>query len=188
MPKNRLFLILTLGFIFLQFCFSCSNPAEKAQKHLYFEWKQFLQAEITRLKSINPPIRKSIILNEKKEEKTLHQVNFENELSLFLDADLNKPAFENSYDNLSENNIIWYSLKKEENLKVKKVLIHLDNAEMPENVEIVIQEKNILFSTEKKLNMHFTEGKLQTYSIEGTQQLAWLSPTNYKMMGVILPK
>lgn len=109
-------------------------------------------------------------------------------MSLFLDADLNKPAFENSYDNLSENNIIWYSLKKEENLKVKKVLIHLDNAEMPENVEIVIQEKNILFSTEKKLNMHFTEGKLQTYSIEGTQQLAWLSPTNYKMMGVILPK
>jgi hypothetical protein len=188
MPNFPLLRSVFLGIAFIVVGISCTNPANNKQKQTYFAWKEFLSKEITRLKASKTPIKKSIILNEKKEEKTLTQINFENELAMFLEADLNKPAFENSYDNLSEGNIIWYSLKKEENQKVKKLLIHLDNAEMPENVEIVIQEKNILFSTEKILHMHFTEGHLQTYSIEGKQQLAWLTPSAYQMMGVVLSK
>jgi hypothetical protein len=179
---------MSVGITMLFLCFSCSNPTESSQKPVYYDWKTFLRKEINRLQNLKPTVHKSIILDGQKESKTLSEINFENELALFLDADLNKSAYENSYENLSENNLIWYSLKKDENLKVKKVLIHLDLMELPENVEIEVQEKNILFSTEKKLHMHFIEGKLETYSIDGSQQLAWLTPTHYKMMGVILSK
>ncbi len=188
MPKVKMSLILLIGFASSLLCFSCTNPSSNTQKPIYFDWKGFLQKEIVRLEGVHPSLYKTIILNGKKESKTLSAVNFANELALFFDADLNKSAFENSYENLSENNLIWYSLKKDENLKVKKVLIHLDLMELPENVEIVVEEKNILFSTSKKMHMHFVEGKLETYSIEGKQQLAWLSPSTYQMMGVVLSK
>jgi len=188
MPKTRIFHALFIGFIFLLGSFSCANPAQTTQNPSYFAWKQFLQTEINRLQQKPFAIQKTIILDQKKEVKTLNEVNLANEFSMFLEADLNKPAFKNSYDDLSENNLIWYSLKKGENLKTKKMLIQLDQADMPANVEIIIQESNFLFSTEKKLHMHFSEGKLISYSIDGSQQLAWLEPTSYKMLGVILPK
>lgn len=188
MQKARLYLTIFAGIVFLQLGLSCSNPGNISQKPIYFAWKQFLETEIKRLQASKAIIRKSIILNGKKEEKTLSQVDFEHELSLFFNADLNKSAYATSYDNLSENNLIWYSLKKDENLKVKKVLIKLDLAEVPEDLELIVEEKNILFSTEKKLHMHFVEGKLASYSIDGTQQLAWLAPTSYKMLGVVLAK
>lgn len=167
--------------------FACNPPATNSKPN-YYPWNAFLQAELARLNQTKPAVNKSILLNGKKEVKTLTDVNFENELALFKEADLNKPAFENSYDNLSENNLIWYSLKKDENLKVKSVQIQLDAFDHPENVTIILQEKNILFSSEKKMNLNFHDGQLQTYSIEGTQQLAWLEPTTYKLLGVILTK
>jgi hypothetical protein len=55
-------------------------------------------------------------------------------------------------------------------------------------VEIIIEEKNFLFETQKKLHMNFADGKVQTYSIDGTQQMRWLSPTHYQLMGVLLTK
>lgn len=179
---------LILAFCCLTSIFSCNPPSSPNQKSIYFPWNAFFKNEIARLQQQHPAVHKSILLNGKKEDKTLYQINFENELSLFLEADLNKPAFENSYDNLSENNLIWYSLKKEENLKVKTVQIQLDAQEQPENVSLVVEEKNFLFSSEKKMHLNFHNGQLQTYSIEGTQKLAWLNPTSFKLMGVILAK
>lgn len=188
MPKTSIFLVIMIGFIFLVSCFSCSNPAQTTQNPSYYAWKEFLQTEINRLQKQPFAIQKTIVLDQKKEVKTLNEVNLTNEFSMFLEADLNKPAFKNSYDDLSENNLIWYSLKKGENLKTKKMQIQLDQLDLPEHVEIIIQESNFLFSTEKKLHMHFSGGKLKSYSIDGSQQLAWLKPTSYKMLGVVLPK
>lgn len=188
MFKNLPFRNLILACTLMASLFSCSQEPPRTIKITFYNWKTFFQTELNRLNTQKPAIHKSIILNGKKEEKTLHDINFENELSLFLDADLNKPAFENSYDNLSENNLIWYSLKKDENLKVKMVQIQLDAQELPENVSIIIEEKNFLFTSEKKMHLNFHEGQLQTYSIEGTQKLAWLDPTSFKMLGVVLAK
>lgn len=181
-PLQALITISIIGLIF-----ACTTPSTNSKPN-YYPWKNFLQNEIARLQQQKPAVNKSVLLNGRKEVKTLTDINFEHELSLFMEADLNKPAYENSYDNLSENNLIWYSLKKDQNLKVKSVQIQLGALEQPENVTIVIQEKNIIFSSEKKIHMNFHEGQLQTYSIEGSQQLAWLQPSSYKLLGVILPK
>jgi len=188
MKKHLLLFATFIGITLSIGIFSCNNNAPTSNKNNYFNLKDFLHKEIQSQQNQGFKLQKSIILNQKKEDKILSQINLEDELALFLNADLNKPAFENSYDNLSENDIIWYSLKTEENLPVKKMVIHLDAFEKPENIEIEIQEKNILFETEKKLNMNLHEGHIQTYSIDGKQQLAWLEPTHYKILGVILSK
>jgi uncharacterized protein (DUF779 family) len=64
----------------------------------------------------------------------------------------------------------------------------LDALDRPAKVEIEIEEKNFLFETHKKLNMNFVDGRVQTYSIDGSQQMRWMSPTHYQLMGVLLPK
>jgi hypothetical protein len=71
---------------------------------------------------------------------------------------------------------------------VKKLYIQLDALDRPAKVEIIIEEKNFLFETQKKLHMNFADGKVQTYSIDGTQKMRWLSPTHYQLMGVLLTK
>lgn len=115
-------------------------------------------------------------------------VDWEKEWSLFLEVDLNKPAYEKRYDNLSDKGFYWYSLKQGEHLAVKKLVIQVDSEDRPAKVEIEISQKNFLFETRKKLFMNFVEGKVQTYYIEGMQKLAWGNPTKFKLMGVLLPK
>jgi hypothetical protein len=64
----------------------------------------------------------------------------------------------------------------------------MDAFDRPAKVEIIMEEKNFLFETKKKLHMNFAEVKVQTYSIDGTQQMRWMSPTHYQLLGVLLPK
>jgi hypothetical protein len=91
-------------------------------------------------------------------------------------------------DNLSDDGFRWYSLKIGENLPVKKLKIQLDALERPASIEIEMSQTNFLFDTRKKMHMNFVDGKVQTYSIEGTQQMRWASPTHYQLLGVLLPK
>ncbi len=118
----------------------------------------------------------------------LSSIDWKQEWSMFLRADLNTPAAASSYENLSEDGLIYYLLKSGEKLPVKKLIIHLDGLERPSTVEILIEEKNFLFESQKKLYMNFSGGKVQTYSIDGIQQMRWMSPTKFQLMGVLLPK
>lgn len=161
---------------------------EQKQKEVYYAWKPYLNARIQTYMANEPRVHKTVILNGKKEVKVLKNLDWAKEWSLFLEADLNRPAYEKSYDNLSEPGFYWYSLKQGENLPVKKLVIQVDSEDRPVKVEIEISQKNFLFETKKKLFMNFTGGKVQTYYIEGMQKLAWGSPTEFKLMGVLLSK
>ena len=133
-------------------------------------------------------VHKTMILDGTKEVKEIADMDWEKEWALFIESDLNKPAFDKSYDNLSEDGFLWYSLKIGENLPVKKLKIQLDALERPASIEIEMSQTNFLFDTQKKMHMIFADGKVQTYSIEGTQQMRWGSPTHFQLLGVLLTK
>lgn len=177
------------SFVFvLAILLSCSSAEESMQKNTYFAWSSYLKQQITFFTHSNQRVHKTAVLDGKKEVKVVSNLDWEKEFALYLEADLNKPAYEKSYDNLSEPGFYWYSLKKDENLPVKKMIIHLDAEERPSKVEIEISQKNFLFETRKKLFMNFSEGKIQTYYIEGMQQFFLADPTTYKILGVLIAK
>ena len=177
------------GFIFvLGMLLACSSSEKSMQRNTYFAWPAFLKQQINGYAKSNQRVHKTVVLDGKKEVKIVSNLDWEKEFALYLEADLNKPAFEKSYDNLSEPGFYWYSLKKEENLPVKKLIIQLDAGERPEKVEIEISQKNFLFETRKKLFMNFSEGRIQTYYIEGMQQFFLAEPTSYKILGVLIAK
>ena len=104
----------------------CGSAEKSVQKNTYFAWSAFLKQQINGFAQSNQRVHKTVVMDGKKEVKIVSNVDWEKEFALYLEADLNKPAYEKSYDNLSEPGFYWYSLKKDESLPVKKMIIHLD--------------------------------------------------------------
>lgn len=184
MLVKRIGIIIWISVLLL----ACTPEIDKSAKVQYYPWENYLNAQIDSLTKHPVIVQKSINLDGKKEQKNLSSIDWKQEWSMFLRADLNTAAAASSYDNLSEEGLIYYSLKSGEDLPVKKLLIHLDGLERPAKVEILIEEKNFLFESQKKMHMNFSNGKVQTYSIDGTQQMRWMSPTKFQLMGILLPK
>ncbi|MEN9363801.1 MAG: hypothetical protein RI903_1110 [Bacteroidota bacterium] len=174
--------------LFSSLLLGCGSDEIVQQKNTYYSWESYLNTEIAYVIKQGNRLQKSVILDGEKEEKVLLDVDWKKEWALFLEADLNKAAYQSAYDHFSEPGMIWYSLKPGENLSVKKFVLHLDAEERPVKVEIEVEQKNLLFETHKKLFMNFSEGHVETYYIEGSQQMTWTKPTEYKLMGVLLPK
>jgi len=174
--------------LFSSLLLGCGSDEIVQQKNTYYPWESYLTTEIAYVIKHGNRLQKSVILDGEKEEKVLPDVDWKKEWALFLEADLNKAAYQTAYDHFSEPGMIWYSLKPGENLSVKKFVLHLDAEERPVKVEIEVEQKNLLFETHKKLFMNFSEGHVETYYIEGSQQMTWTKPTEYKLMGVLLPK
>lgn len=172
------------GFLFI----SCSEAVKTSPKNTYFAWADLLNSHIKSFEVKKPKVHKTVFLDGVKEVKVVSDIDWSKEWALFLEADLNKPAFEKSYDNLSEPDLIWYSLKLGESLPVKKFMVHLDDLNRPTRVEIEVSQKNFLFETNKNMHMTFSDGYVQTYYIEGSQKLRWGKPTHYKLLGVLLSK
>ncbi len=185
--QTRLLLLFSF-FSLLGLTSACTEEEAPAQRQLYFPIATYLQREILHMQKHPMRVHKTMILDGKKEVKILADMDWEKEWALFIESDLNKPAFDKSYDNLSEEGFRWYSLKIGENLPVKKFKIQLDALERPASIEIEMSQSNFLFDTQKKMHMNFVDGKVQTYSIEGTQQMRWASPTHYQLLGVLLTK
>ncbi|CAM3401715.1 hypothetical protein [Aquirufa ecclesiirivi] len=183
-PQFVPFFCLLAGLLF----FSCSESVNTSPKNTYFAWADLLHSYIKSFEETKPKVHKTVFLDGVKEVKVVSDIDWAKEWALFLEADLNKPAFEKSYDNLSEPDLIWYSLKLGETLPVKKFMVHLDGLNRPTRVEIEVSQQNFLFETSKNLQMTFSDGHVQTYYIEGSQKLRWGKPTHYKLLGVLLSK
>jgi hypothetical protein len=185
--QSRLrFLFLLIPFIWMTS--ACTEESAPAQKELYFPLASYISQEISAMQKHPPRVHKTMILDGEKEVKVISDMDWEKEWALFIESDLNKPAFDKSYDNLSDDGFHWYSLKIGENLPVKKLKIQLDALERPASIEIEMSQTNFLFETRKKMHMNFVDGKVQTYSIDGMQQMRWGSPTHYQLLGVLLTK
>ena len=105
--KNLTSFIFVVGLLL-----GCGSAEKSVQKNTYFAWSAFLKQQINGFAQSNQRVHKTVVMDGKKEVKIVSNVDWEKEFALYLEADLNKPAYEKSYDNLSEPGFYWYSLKK----------------------------------------------------------------------------
>lgn len=178
--------IILLVFVGLLCQISCTAPESNGKNNSYYPWESFLKGTIKELETHPKMVQKTIFLKDKKEEKVFKSMDWQKEWAVFMEADLNKPAYLLSYDNLSEDDLIWYSAKIGEKVPVKTFKMHLDALGKPLQVEIYMSQSNFLFETSKKLNMNIIDGRVETYSIDGYQKIRFLPATTYKLMGVLL--
>lgn len=180
----RLCIVFLLGWmIFLSACQEVATPINQSDKPaIFFDLKAFFQKEKTRLEKINS-FKKTVTINGVSEEKKLTTLNLDNELSIFIASDINRPAWSDKYkvDSLfatqKELNQITYTVL-DKSLKTKKIIIDFQN-NTAVNIEIERATDNAVAQSKQALSYSVGKG----YSIQSKQALS-LSDTKIILVQV----
>lgn len=173
--------------LFLLFT-ACSNPEQKAPSGLFFDLKSFIDKQITVLSQQKPVVDKQVGLNNEKQKQTTRDIDWSRELELFLQADINKAAYQASYQTVRPDSLTYeYRLKPGEKLPVRYLRIEVDSVSgQPRLVQATLTTKNYLYESVRNLELQAQAGKLQTYYIEGFQQLIWLDRKPFMVSGKVM--
>ena len=85
----------TLLFIAALISGSCAEKEAEKEKPQspFFDLKAYFQTEIERLQAEQPRVRKTVMIGGQQEEKKLTRLNYEEELKVFLDSDINRTSW-----------------------------------------------------------------------------------------------
>ncbi|WP_295672104.1 hypothetical protein [uncultured Mucilaginibacter sp.] len=144
-----------------------------------FDLTGYLKKDAAKLKKLNRPVDKTVTHNGVTETKTLHIADWNSELGLFIDADINKPAFKNSYQVIDEDSLLVYKAK-EKDLKVRELIIKRTGGGI-RYVLIYNKVENLLYKTTQKLT-YFPDS---VYRIETVQHVKLLGTNTYFIQGIL---
>ena len=146
-----------------------------------FDLKGYITKDAARLKKLNKPVVKTVVHNGVTETKTVHIDNWEQELGLFISADINKPTWRSNYDVTAEDSLLVYRAKdKDKDLKVRYLLINRTKQKV-RWILIYTKVDNALYKTTQKL-VYYPDS---LYSIEMQQHVKLMGTNVYKVQGVI---
>ncbi len=165
------------------FCifFSCSERQEKIH-YSYFDIKDLFVKQITDLSKNKPVFIKSAKLNGEQETQELTTINWKKELEPFVESDLNKPAFVQSYNIVETDSTLQYLLKTGEKLPISSILLKRKKNQIS-NIEIAVNDENMLYTWNKALIAEFEKGQLKKYSIKGNQKILIFEQENFHIIG-----
>lgn len=167
---------------------ACSQPQQAKRINTYFDLKGFLDQQIAALNAQKPLVSKTALVGEQPETHQTRQVDWAKELELFEQADLNKPAYANSYftEEISKSTTT-YRLKADEDLSVQFLeVIKDEKTGQPLKVKATLRTKNYLYESERNLSLTAQNGRLTSYEIDGFQQLFYGDPEPFHLEGRIL--
>lgn len=124
------------------------SSADAVEEELpFFDLRGYIDSEVDRLTEAKVRVNKTITLNGVSETKSLDEVNFSNDLRLFREADINKPAWREKYtteeQSLSGSHLITTYLAQDSNLIVLKLLVEEDQG-VPIRIELERKTGTIL--------------------------------------------
>ena len=159
---------------------SCDKkPVDKfASKH-YFDLSKYAQTEAQRLNSKHLLAIKKVSEGEKEESKTITNIDWQKELTVIAEADINRPAWTEKYQQDSmvfdNTSLITYTAQ-DPNLMVKKIVL---TKAIPsgECLSITIEKgnENLLYSSWQKI--YYTPGS--QLNIYGHLSVKWLLENDY---------
>lgn len=179
---------LLLLFSLMILTISCQNQQSENQVKVYYDLAGFIKSQIQELTKTKVKVQKRVLLDDKKEVVELDKINWEKELELFVQADLNKQAYQLSYDKAENDSLVVYQLKNGEKLPVNRLEIAFDDKKHPRRIEAKLNTKNYLYESSKTLKMVLENNRIQNYKIEGWQELFIGSKKTFNIEGNITSK
>ena len=143
----------------------------------YFDLKTYFTKTATELNKKKPLVNKTVSKNELSENKKIKINDWKIELALFIDADINKKAWKESYSKDSSATKIIYTAK-EADLKTQKIEIDLKNG-LPVKFKIITKMDNLLYHSTEELEFYPDS----VYSINKHQKVTIVSQNNYLIKG-----
>lgn len=188
----RLVFSLLLIILFANSCLDVKSSDGHTSKP-YFDLESLIDGQIEKLNGLNekgkPPIvYREISFGDQKEKIELNKENeseypnWEKELLLFKEADINKPILLKAYKEIKTENAIAYEALSPES-KVQELKVAFAETEV-KKVEISLKTENYLYISSKSMEMQFENGFITNYKIlefrelVTTQAIEYLAITN----------
>ncbi len=153
------------------------NLQEGTQKE-YFDLKGYFEQRIEQLKNHKKPITKTVVHNGASETKQVQITNWETELGMFAESDINKPAWKVSYTKLDSAGAVVYNAV-DEDLKTRKIVIDKNAGGAIKHIYIYNEVSNALYRATEELN-YFPDS---IYTIKKYQKVKLLGANTYKITG-----
>lgn len=171
----------TIIILFLFFVSSCAEPEKESVKMSYIDIKGFFESEAKRLTIAKKQVNKSVEQNGSSEVKNKLIVDWNNELSLFMASDINKPAWRNSYKVKASGNSIFY-VAIDTSLRTRVIEIKQNDKRQPFYFKIKNITRNNLYGSSEEL-IYIADS---IYSIDKTQKVRFLGKNSYKINGLLI--
>ncbi|MEZ4883754.1 MAG: hypothetical protein R3E32_03370 [Chitinophagales bacterium] len=188
MKKYVLICSYWLSFMVFSAC-SSKNPsiADASTANYYFSLKQFFQSQIQSFQSQQIVLHKFASLNGELEKKALSEIDWETEFRPFVNSDINKPAWKDSYQiDSSANGLgqlqVHYTAMNPD-LRTQKIDITFGkDAVTPSFIEVTNLSRNPIYDTTEKLQYDVNK----RYVIENEQKVMWMKPDAFKIEGELI--
>lgn len=162
--------------------FSCSNTSESevtsVQTGPYFSIADYFRSEATRLQRVDQEIIKTVSKNGDEEQQRKPIADWTNEFSLFIDSDINKPAWQNSYRIDSTATSLTYS-SMDSTLRTETIHVEKSAAGAVTHIHITNRVSNMLYVTEEQLDYYPDS----LYRIIKQQQVRIIGKSHYTVTG-----
>jgi len=141
----------------------------------YFDLKGYVSAAAQRLNQLNPQIDKTVTINQSAEHKKLKITDWQKELSVITDADINKSAWKGLFSIRKNQNSISY-ISDNDKVPVKSLTVKYKNGK-PEGVEILMETTNLLYTSRDILTFYPDS----IYQVRKTQKIKLLNKKEYQV-------
>ena len=155
--RNYTFLLLLFGCILYSTgCASDSATSTKAETpKVFFDIDGYFDAEINALNNSALKLKKDAKIDDKNETQTIEKPNWDTELKLFKDSDINKTAWIDKYKTEKNSNSIVYTTA-DSSLTTKRIQIDYkstvtDNFDDIASILIINNTENVLYSSSEFL-------------------------------------
>ena len=154
---------------FLYFSFSGCSIGHGNDIH-YFDIEKYFTSQAERLDSIKPEVTKIISSDGKEEMKKTRDIKWKNELLVFSECNLNKPAWRGKFlvDTIMgemDYSVVYTAL--DTTIQVQFAMINIDGKGNVTRLRLKVQTKNNLYSSIQ--NLSYTP--LESYSVESEQHV-----------------
>jgi hypothetical protein len=154
---------------------SCINEDMQetdAGEKIFYDVNGFIETQISELDSLRPQVHKTVSMGNEHNVVNTKDVNWEKELGLFVQADINKPAFKQSYHIARPDSATFlYTSKEGDKLPVRDIKVVLDETGNPSVIEAHIKSENKLYVSEKHILLKVSDNRIQGYQVTGFQKL-----------------
>lgn len=176
------FLLLACSGFFL----ACSgtggtgNAAKEPSTNLqpYFSLEEYFNLEIDRLESDSSEIFKTVEINGSTESQSVRITNWKNEFAPFIEADINKSAWANSYSIDSTSGSMTYR-SKEPDLKTQLIQLQLADNGSIKSITVENQVQNWIYTAREKL-YYIPDSCYQIYKV---QDIRIVGKNEYRITG-----
>ncbi|MBC5994068.1 hypothetical protein [Pontibacter cellulosilyticus] len=170
---------------------ACERPTPPAvnEDGAAYDLTQYLQEQKARMQAQKPMVLKTVTTENKPSETVeTDEINWEDELSVFEQLDLNKPTLAEYYTKeVFELESGGYAVEYKK-LEESEPLVHYlylsfaPNRQLME-VNAILQDQNPLFFSRRKVQLQAEPGtgNISSYSIKGVQKLIFSDSLHYKV-------